>query len=175
MSKSVLWRVFLLIIIIMIMIRTILITIIITTIIKPIKPTTASLWSRYIMSLIIKTLSFQNYALGKLCFQILIMSTRQKILQTISSFHFLAKCRLFLICPVVNMKLLFVITEESQGFFPTKVSVKTEWSFLSWSASLWRSVSHLKCELSSFWRKIFPKIWTCIIQSKAIALAKTSE
>lgn len=46
-------------------------------------------------------------------------------------FHFLAKCRLFLICPVVNMKLLFVITEESQGFFPTKVSVKTEWSFLS--------------------------------------------
>ena len=32
-------------------------------------------------------------------------------------FHFLAKCRLFLICPVVNMKLLFVITEESQGFF----------------------------------------------------------
>ena len=46
-------------------------------------------------------------------------------------FHFLAKCRLFSICPVVNMKLLFVITEESQGFFPTKVSVKTEWSFLS--------------------------------------------
>lgn len=46
-------------------------------------------------------------------------------------FHFLAKCRLFLICPVVNMKLLFLITEESQGFFPTKVPVKTEWSFLS--------------------------------------------
>lgn len=85
MSKSVLWRVFLLIIIMMIMIRTILITIITTTIIKPIKPTTASLWSRYIMSLIIKTLSFQNYALGKLCFQILIRSTRQKILQTRSS------------------------------------------------------------------------------------------
>ena len=160
----------------MIMIRTILITIIITTIIKPIKPTTASLWSRYIMSLIIKTLSFQNYALGKLWFQILIMSTRQKVLQTISScLHLFAKCRLFLTCPVVNMKLLFVITEESQGFFPTKVSVKTEWSFLSWSASLWRSVSHLKCELSSFWRKIFPKIWTCIIQSKAIAQAKTGE